>query len=311
MTVPLRSLLHYNIDMKFILVVTDTRGKNLAFVSKELKTLSLSEATGAVRRGDVEGAYVVERKMGAYIRSKKSVPKLEQFEKLSISSKRLSSFTNDARNAVSTPALSRYVELYIESVKDGQDFIVPIGQPKVLSAAVKEKLITQRTNIFAASRTFEIDPYLIGAILIDEIARLKPFEEITDALGPYVLGTDTTIGIAQVRISTANNLIKKDAYNPNPEDTKLHFKKLDRFGCIYLFNYLIQPRHNIFFATAFIRSLIDEWHKKIDLAKRPEIIATLYHRGYKAPHSDPAPDERGSQIAGEFYELAKRWLQEL
>ncbi len=297
--------------MKFILVVTDSHGKNLAFVSRELQTLSLSEATEAVRRGDVAGAYVVERKTGAYIRSKISVPKLEQFEKLSISSKRLFSFTNDARNTVSTPALSRYVELYIESVRDGQDFIVPIDQPKVLSAAVKEKLAPQRTNIFAAAKAFEIDPYLLGAILIDEIARMKPFEEITDALGPYVLGTDTTIGIAQVRISTANNLIKKGAYNPNPEDASLPFKKLTHFNYIHLFNYLIQPKHNIFFSAAFIWSLINEWSKKIDLAKRPEIIATLYHRGYVAPHNDPAPDERGSQIAEEFHMLAKRWLEEL
>ena len=297
--------------MKFVLVVTDTRGKNLAFVSRELQTLSLIEATESVRRGNVAGAYVVERKTGAYIRTKASVPKMEQFEKLSVSSKHLFSYTNDARHAVSTPALSRYVELYLESVKDGLDFIVPIGQPRVLSAAVKEKLVPQWANISAAANTFEIDPYLLGALLIDEITRLKPFEEITDALGPYVLGTDTTIGIAQVRISTANNLIKKGAYSPDPEDAELPFKKLTHLGCIHLFNYLIQPKHNIFFSAAFIRSLINEWSKKIDLAKRPEIIATLYHRGYVAPHSDPAPDERGSQIAGEFYALAKRWFQEL
>lgn len=297
--------------MKFILVVTDSHGKNLAFVSREMQTLSLAEATEVVRRGDVADAYVVERKTGAYIRSKTNVPKIEQFEKLSISSKYLLSYTNDARSAVSTPALSRYVELYLESIRDGQDFIVPIGQPKVLSAAVKEKLAPQRTNIFAAAKTFEIDPYLLGAILIDEIARLKPFEEITDALGPYVLGTDTTIGVAQVRISIANNLIKKGAYNPNPEDASLPFKKLTHFDYIRLFNYLIQPKHNIFFAAAFIRSLVNEWNKKIDLTKRPEIITTLYHRGYVVPHSDPEPDERGSQIAEEFHMLAKRWLEEL
>src|SRR3989338_4986625 len=297
--------------MKFVLVVTDTRGKNLAFVSRELQTLSLIEATETVRRGDVAGAYVVERKTGTYIRTKASVPKMDQFEKLSISSKLLFSYTNDARHAISTPALSRYVELYLESVRDGQDFIVPIGQPKVLSAAVKEKFTPQRAIVFTAAETFGIDPNLLGAILIDEIARLKPFEEITDALGPYILGTDTTIGIAQVRISTANNLIKKGAYNPNPEDTELPFKKLTHLGCIHIFNYLIQPKHNISFAAAFIRSLINEWSKKIDLAKRPEIIATLYHRGYVTPHSEPAPDERGNQIAEDFYTLAKRWVQEL
>src|SRR3989338_6468276 len=49
----------YASGMKFILVVTDTHGKNLAFVSNDLQTLSLSKATEAVRRGDVAGACVV------------------------------------------------------------------------------------------------------------------------------------------------------------------------------------------------------------------------------------------------------------
>src|SRR3989338_10976918 len=105
--------------MKFVLVVTDTRGKNLAFVSRELQTLSLIEATEAVRRGDVAGAYVVERKTGTYIRSKASVPKMEQFEKLSISSKHLFSYTNDARHAISTPALSRYEKRCLLEIEIG------------------------------------------------------------------------------------------------------------------------------------------------------------------------------------------------
>ncbi len=293
--------------MKFILVVTDTRGKNLAFVSRELQTLSLREATEAVRRGDVAGAYVVERKTGAYIRTKASVPKLEQFEKIAIPFKNLLLYAQGV--TVDSPPLSRYIEAYASSLQRGQLIIKPVGYMSILTTDVKNRVVPRREDILDATRQFNIDPYLLGAILIDETARLFPFEPIIDALKGGVVGKDTSVGIAQVKLDTANGLIKKGLYNPNPDDKALPFKRLNDSARIYLYRYVIQPRHNVFFSAAFIRSLIDEWNKSTDLSKRPEIIATLYHRDYVIPHSEPEPDERGSQIAGEFYQLATQWLQ--
>lgn len=295
--------------MKFVLVVTDAHGKNLAFVSKELQTLSLTEATEAVRRGDVAGAYVVERKTGAYIRSKITVPKLEQFEKIAVPFKDIFLYTQGF--ATDSPPLSRYVEAYASMLQGEQIIIRPVGYVSILTADVKDRITPRREDIFDAAHQFNIDPYLLGAMLIDETARLLPFEPIIDALKGGFAGRDASVDIAQVKLSTANNLIKKGLYNPNPDDKALPFKKLDDGARIYLYRYVAQPRHNVFFSAAFIRSLIDEWRKKIDLTKRPEIIATLYHRGHVIPHSDPVPDERGSQIAGEFYQLAKQLLQEL
>ncbi len=46
-----------------------------------------------------------------------------------------------------------------------------------------------------------------------------------------------------------------------------------------------------------IRSLIDEWASEIDIRKRPEIIATLYHLKHRTPHNSPSPDSRGMQIS--------------
>ena len=296
--------------MKFILVVTNTHGKNLAFVSKELQILSLSEAIEAVRRGDVAGAYVVERKTGAYIRTKASVPKLEQFEKIAVPFKNLLLYAQGV--TVDSQPLSRYVEAYASSLQKGQIIIRPVGYAlSILTADVKNRIVPRHEDILDATRRFNIDPYLLGAIMVDETARLLPFEPIIDAIKGGFIGRDASVGIAQVKLATANNLIKKGLYNPNPDDKALPFKTLNDGVRIYLYRYVAQPRHNIFFSAAFIRSLVDEWRKKIDLAKKPEIIATLYHREHVVPHSDPAPDERGSQIAGEFYQLAKQWLQGL
>lgn len=297
----------YDNCMKFILVVTDTHGKNLAFVSKERQTLSLKEAIEAVRHGDVAGAYVVERKTGSYIRTKASVPKLEQFEKLAIPFKNLLLYAQGAMNG--TEPLSKYVEAYTASLQQGQIIIKPVGYASILAADIQNRLVSQRENIFDAARHLNIDPYLLGAIIIDESARLLPFEPIIDALGGSVAGKNVSVGIAQIKLDTANNLIKNGMYNPNPDDTALPFKRINDGARIYLFTYVIQPKHNIFFSAAFIRSLIDEWRESADLSKQPEIIATLYHQSHRNPHPDPAPDERGSQIAGEFYQLAKQWLQ--
>ena len=70
----------------------------------------------------------------------------------------------------------------------------------------------------------------------------------------------------------------------------------------------MQPKHSIFFAAATIRSFIDEWASEIDLSKRPEIIAALYHLPYREPHDKPGTNDRSMQITEEFYPLAKTIL---
>ncbi len=61
-----------------------------------------------------------------------------------------------------------------------------------------------RELVFEAAEKFDIDPYLLGAILIDEIARLIPFESIVDKIELSILGRNTSFGVAQVKTDTAN-----------------------------------------------------------------------------------------------------------
>lgn len=130
-----------------------------------------------------------------------------------------------------------------------------------------------------------------------------------DQLGAAIVGLNISVGIAQVKIDTANQLIKRSLYNPNPNDKKLPFVGvLSNSDRKYLYKYLIQPKHNIRFAAALIRAFIDDWKKEIDLSEKSEILATLYHLPYRKPHSKPEADKRGNQIAIEFYEYAKKWI---
>lgn len=133
------------------------------------------------------------------------------------------------------------------------------------------------------------------------------FTPTTNKNNPIIFALD--VGVGQVKLETANHMIKKDLYHPNPDDKKLPFTgMLSNKDREHLYQYVIEPKYNIRFAAAYIRDLINVWAKHIDLRKRPEIIATLYSKGYGDPKSNPAASERGAQIMKEFYPLAKKWL---
>ena len=296
--------------MKIILVVTDTKRKNLVFVSDNLKALSLEEAIDAAGSGDIEDAYRVEGKTGAYIRTKQSVPKKDELEYLSVTGRNLVRYFQ-GNYALSTPAISDYTKRYFASLAEGRAYIQPIGHPKflrALTADVKEKLLAHRDIIRRVAAKFSIDQNILGALLVDEITRLLPFEDVLDSLSAQIIGRNVSVGVAQVRIETANDLIKKRVYNPNPHDKKLPFERMTNADRSYLFAYLIQTEHNISFAAAFVRYVIDFWAPHADLSNRTDIIGTLYHLGYGHPKANPKADERGAQIADDFYPLAKRWL---
>lgn len=298
-------------SIKIILVITDTRKKSLAFASDTLKAFALEEALNRAARGGIYGAHVVRRASGAYLHTNQKISKQDEFDQLSITSRALLAFMDGTRHANSTPILSRYVELYIASLEEGQPFIEPVNQPKVLKAAVKAKFVPHRLLIFEAAEKFDIDPYLLGAVLIDEIARIEPFKDMVAELAARIVGYDASVGLAQVKIDTAHDLIKKGIYHPNLSDKKLPYKRLTNAGRAHLYTYLILPEHNIFFAAAFIRFVIDLWSEHIDLLRHLDIIATRYHKGYGDPEQkeDRKSDKRGKQISGEFYRLSKLWLQ--
>ena len=145
--------------------------------------------------------------------------------------------------------------------------------------------------------------------LTKQIARVHPWEDALDKLFSAHIGTNTSVGIAQVKIGTVRELIAKECYNPNPDDKKLSKANIMKTSKAYLYAYAVQPRHSIRFGAARIRQIIDHWAHEIDLSSRPEIVGTLYSWKLGTPHPDPGTNDRGTQIAREFYPLAKNILK--
>ena len=144
----------------------------------------------------------------------------------------------------------------------------------------------------------------LKAYSLDESVKLAKQDKLFSAY----IGINTSVGISQVKIGTVRELIAKKYYNPNPDDKKLSKTNIMKTSKAYLYAYAVQPRHSIRFGAARIRQIIDHWAHEIDLSSRPEIIGTLYSWKLGTPHPDPGTNDRGAQIAREFYPLAKNIL---
>ncbi len=301
--------------MKIILVVTDRNGKNVGFVSDDTRAYSLEETFRLIKSGKLD-AHIVKGQHGNYLRSTPNANGKDNLDYISVSGRDIIFYAQGTSRPGSTPAITNYLKKYLASLNEGQPFIIPVDRNILLDKFLKAPTIDVKNRfaphtriITEAAKEFNIDNYLLGAIMIDEIARLLPFEQILDPLFMHVLGRNVSVGIMQVTLETANQLIKKDFYNPNPTDRKLPFKGvLSNEDRAYLYKYVLQTKHNVRFAAAYIHSLIDEWKRVIDVSQKPEIIATLYNRIYREPNPTPKASERGEQIATEFYQLAKKWL---
>src|SRR3989339_773239 len=299
--------------MKIILIITDTKKKSLIFVDENLKIYSLREIVLAVQNGLFKNIYIVNRSGNIYLRSAGSVLKEEKLDRISISSYQLFYSLQDIGKILSIPSFNNYWQKYQQNLLQEQQeklgaCIIIDDHPRILKANAQYKLTTNKKIIFSAAKKFNVDPYLLAAILIDELARLNPIEDITDMLAVYFIGVNTSAGIGQVKTDPAKGVMLTGYYNPDLDkfSSKGKIKKASRQE---VYEYIKQPKHSIFFVAARMRYFIDEWKRFVDLTKRPEIITTLYSLSADNPKSNPQPNDRGLQIANEFYNIAKDWFK--
>jgi len=97
--------------MKIILDITNSTRKSLVFVSNELHTHPLEKAVHLTRDKKIKYAHVVQRGKTTYIRTSPKVPKSEEFDTLSITSKNILLYAHGTRLTKISPALNAFVEL--------------------------------------------------------------------------------------------------------------------------------------------------------------------------------------------------------
>lgn len=298
--------------MDIKLVITNTVKKGVLFASNEFKLLTLEETILNAERGDILGLSVVLSKYGKYLRAFPNRAESDNLDEKSVTISKLFKYLDGARKFSGADLISNYIKHYQSWVEEsGKSFLVSVDGDIEFTDNVRNLIRLHKDLFKEVGKEFNIDPCLLAAIVIDEKVRLTAFESLGDDMVVDLIGINTSVGMAQLKIDTANSLIISKYYNPSYQDKKLPIPQGEMINLkrAYLFKYVVQPKHNIRFEAARIKSIIDHWSNFLDLTTRPEIIATLYSIGKGTPKTDPVASDRGLQIVGEFYEYAKKWIK--
>ena len=105
---------------------------------------------------------------------------------------------------------------------------------------------------------------------------------------------DTSIGVAQVRVTTALMLENKGYIEKSPRVIINGQEMISRWEEIV--TRLMDNQTNTKYAAACLKYYQDRWRKKFpEIHGRTAILATLFNQGEKKPpHSNPSPNSIGN-----------------
>jgi hypothetical protein len=300
--------------MKILLAVSDTKQKTQVYVTDDGRLHTALEMIELVRAGKVPHMHVVVRKGIEYVRANRGGVKLHGIDRITLRAREFVLEDNRARILQDTSLVPYwdYYQTKILAADNEGALYVAIGDDEQICLAtrdmVRERLLPLKQYIYDAAHRFSVDEKLLAGIVVDEIVRMVPFEEIRDKTLTYVGNVNTSVGPAQVKVDTAREIIASGVFNPNPADIYIDAKHIGKVSRAYLLQYVLEPRFSILFGAAQIRRIKDFWQRvaRIDIA--PDIVATLYSQGLGSPHIGPKPSERGLQIVNEFVPLATHLL---
>ena len=202
-----------------------------------------------------------------------------------------------------------YIEIFADRMpilhSVGMSFIYAQTEPEKRAARIIEdnaKIIVQ------AATEFQVDPIMVGAVIYQEQAENVNFiDTLTDYLGG-VLHINTSIGVAQIRLDTAEALEKE---YPSLDPNRIESIFID-YNTVRV-ERLKDPFTNIRYAAAKIQFSQNRWNAAgHDISDKPSIVGTLYNiedvNHPIKPHGNPQPNNFGIGV-GHSYPKVKILLQ--
>jgi len=294
--------------MRITLVIEDEKGKNILFITNSGLALTSNETLSAVENETIDNYHIVSPDLKlTFVRSNPNNADDDNLDTSALSFIQFKEGLENYDRVINLPALQEYEKIRQENIMRAVDCIFVDGTPRKRKSEVITHINKYKPLIIEAANKQNIDPNTLAAILIDEYLRMGPNDWFD---WRAKIGITTTIGIAQVNVETARNLIKQGLYNPNPKDQKLNPENIDKTFKAHLYKYLKDPLHSANLSAAKIRYDINRWAPESDISNRPDILGTVYSLEEKPIHDNPDSNDRGKQIANEFYPLAKKALSE-
>ena len=162
-------------------------------------------------------------------------------------------------------------------------------------------------NIKDAAEEFDIDPAILASVIYTEQnLNVNWIDDLTDVLF-WVF--DTSIGVSQVKVSTAK-ILEDSGYIEKTEALVINGREiLSREEEIVM--KLEDDRDNIRYAAAYLEYFQDRWENfYTGISGDVGVLATLYNQGeISPPHSNPKPNPFG-KAAEENYDYVKSLLKE-
>ena len=181
-----------------------------------------------------------------------------------------------------------------KGIISGQDIANDINR-KRSDFVIKEN----KNSIINASEEFGVNPGILGAIIYTEqINNVNLLDYYFDDVGG-MLGLDTSVGLAQVKISTAK-MLEEEGYMPKITVAE-NERKTENAKRIEALN---DPETNIRYAAAYLKYFQDRWKEVYpEIDGRTAILASLYNLGEEntSPNSSPKPNPFGEDAKSHYY----------
>jgi hypothetical protein len=158
--------------------------------------------------------------------------------------------------------------------------------PGLAGVALDEDAIIRqhRDAILAASRRYDLPPEVLAAIIRGHQRGLTTFRRFTDCAGS-ALGADLSLGLAQIRVSTA---VSRDKLKVDPVSAA----NFGRYRAA-----LLDPDTNIEYEARELRQLLDRGNRYPGIAgeslvRDPFVMALLMSEYRAGPENKDAKDSR-------------------
>jgi RHS repeat-associated protein len=155
-------------------------------------------------------------------------------------------------------------------------------------------------NIINAANKFGVDQNVVaGVIYAERNTNLNFIDKFTDLLSN--IGVDTSVGLGQVRLRTAE-MLEQSGYMPLTPSVTYVTADMFRYNIATTYNIALSRRLeddkiNSLYVAAYIKFIQDKWQGEFPaIADRPDILGTLYNLGVKTPHGNPEPNDFGSYV---------------
>ena len=152
-------------------------------------------------------------------------------------------------------------------------------------------------NIRDAAKEYGVNPAILAScIYTEQTTNVDWIDSVTDR---PLFFADTSIGVAQVKVSTAEKM-ENLGYMPKTEGYKANGRIISRQEAIA--DKLMDDAQCIRYAAAYLRYHQDEWKESYpEIDGRTGILATLFNLGERnPPHANPKPNDFGEKSKGSY-----------